>query len=121
MARLTSTDLLWSQIVAKAWCDDALLKRLLAEPRQVLAEHNLEVPENADVRVVEGSEVKVVADSDTDCQFVLTVNPPDELTDEDLVGGPMAWCAACAACARCARCAACAVCGRCGACGCRCW
>jgi hypothetical protein len=49
--------------------------------------------------------------------FVLPVNPPGELEDEDLIGGgEVAWCG-CAACARCG----CAACGRCGGCGCRCW
>ncbi len=121
MAPHTSGELLWSQIVARAWCDGALMTRLLSEPREVLAEYNLEVPQDTEVMVLEGDEVKVVADSDTVRQFILTVNPPDELTDEDLFEGAVAWCGCVVACARCARCAASAVCGRCGACGCRCW
>jgi hypothetical protein len=113
--------MLWSQIVAKAWCDKAFMTRLRSEPREVFAEHDLQFSEDAEVMVLEGEEVKVVAGSDTVQQFILTVEPPDELTDEDLVGGAVSWCgcAACAACRACARCVA--ACGRCGACGCRCW
>jgi hypothetical protein len=121
MARDTSGEMLWSQIVANAWCDEALMTRLLSEPRKVLAEHSLEFSPDTEVVVSEGEEVKVVAESDGVRRFFLTVDPPVELTDEDLVGGAVSWCGCVAACARCARCAACAACGRCGACGCRCW
>ena len=116
-----SEELLWSQIVAKAWCSEAFMKRLLSDPRSVLAEHSLEVPEDTEVKVLEGPEVKVLADTDTVRHFILPVSPPDELTDEDLVGGAVAWCASASASAACRSCVACAVCGRCGACGCRCW
>jgi hypothetical protein len=102
MIQHISADLLWSQIVARAWCDGALMKRLLSNPRDVLSEHGLEVPEDMDVRVEEGTEVKVVEDADAVHHFVLPVNPPDELIDEDLDGHAVAWC------------------GWCGGCGCRC-
>jgi hypothetical protein len=108
-----SEELSWSQIVARAWCDEGFMKRLLSDPRNVLAEHGLEVPEGTEVKVVEGTEVKVVKHSDTEHHFVLTVDPPGELTDEDLVGGAVAFCFS-------AACAACAACGACGRCGCRC-
>jgi len=116
MTQKISEELLWSQIVARAWCDEGVMKRLLSDPRVVLAEHSLEVPEDTEVNVLEGTEVKVMTDNDTVRQFILPLTPPGELTDEDLVGGAVAWCG-CAAC----RCAACGACGRCGACGCRCW
>jgi hypothetical protein len=114
-----SEEMLWSQIVAKAWCDEALMKRLLSDPRSVLAEHSLEVPEDTEVKVTEGTEVKVMANTNTERHFILPVSPPDELADEDLVGGAVAWCA-CAS-AVCRGCVASAVCGRCGRCGCRCF
>ena len=101
MIQHISEDLLWSQIVARAWCDGGLMKRLLSNPRDVLSEHGLEVLEGMDVRVEEGTEVKVEEDGML-CHFILPVNPPDELTDEDLDGHAVAWC------------------GWCGACGCRC-
>ena len=110
-----SEDLVWSQIVARAWCDEGVMQRLFSDPRPVLAEHGLEVPEDTEIKVLEGTEAKVVADSDTVRHYILPITPPDELADEDLVGGPVAWCVWCAACR------ACAVCGVCGRCGCRCW
>jgi len=54
---------------------------------------------------ISGIEVKV-DDADAVRRFVLPAGPPDELTEEDLVGDPVAW--------------YCGACGRCGACGCRC-
>lgn len=114
-----SEEMLWSQIVAKAWCDEAFMKRLLSDPRSVLAEHSLEVPEDTEVKVTEGTEVKVMANSATERHFILPVSPPVELVDEDLLGGAVAWCA-CASVA-CRGCVASAVCGRCGRCGCRCF
>jgi hypothetical protein len=102
MIRQISEDLLWSQIVARAWCDEGLMRRLLSDPRDVLSEHGLEVPEGTQVRVEEGAEVRVVEGTDAVRHFVLPVGPPDELTDEDLVGHPVSYC------------------GWCGACGCRC-
>jgi Nitrile hydratase, alpha chain len=106
MIQKISEDLLWSQIVAKAWCDEGFMKRLLSDPRDVLAEHGMGVPEDREVKVVEGTEVKV-EDTDRERHFILSVSPPDELTDEDLVGGAAAWCYS-------------GVCGACGRCGCRC-
>jgi hypothetical protein len=102
MIQQISEDLLWSQIVARAWCDQGFMKRLLSDPRDVLSEHGLEVPEGTEVKVVEGTEVKVVEDADTVRHFILPASPPDELTDEDLVGHAVSWC------------------GYCGGCGCRC-
>jgi hypothetical protein len=115
MIQEASEELLWGQIVARAWCDDALMRRLRSDPRGVLAEHGMEVPEGLEVQVVEGEEAKVVHDTDTVRHFTLPAGPPDELTDEDLTGGAVAWCFSGA-------CAACAVCGRCACrCACRCF
>jgi hypothetical protein len=112
-----SEELLWSQIVARAWCDDGVMKRLRSEPRTVFAEHSLDVPEDTLVEVLEGNEVKVLDDTDRVRRFFFPATPPQELEDEDLIGGgAVSWCG-CAACARCG----CAACGRCGRCGCRCW
>jgi hypothetical protein len=106
MIRKSSEDVLWGQIVARAWCDGAFKQRLLSDPRTVLADHGLEVPVGTEVQVAEGDEVKAEVD-DMVCRFTLTVSPPEELTDEDLIGGPKAqcWCGACAACGACGRCA----------------
>jgi hypothetical protein len=96
-----SEDLVWSQIVARAWCDEDLMKRLRSDPRAVLAEHDLEVPRGTEVQVEEGTEVRL-EDSDGVRHFILPASPPDELVEEDLVGTVVAYC------------------GRCGGCGCRC-
>jgi hypothetical protein len=115
MSQQLSEDLVWSQIVARAWCDEGFMKRLRSDPRNVLAEHGMEVPEGLAVQVVEGAEVAVVDDPDTGRSLTLPVSPPDELSDEDLIASPMAWwCGACAACGACGRCGC-----RCGSC--RCW
>jgi hypothetical protein len=101
-----SEELVWGQIVARAWCDDDFKARLLAGPRAVLAEYDLAVPPGTEVEVVIGPEVKI-DDTPSVRRFILTARPAQEVTDEDLVGGPVSWCA-------------CGACGRCGACGCRC-
>jgi hypothetical protein len=101
-----SEELVWSQMVARAWCDEDFMKRLLSDPRAMLADYDLEVPLGTEVEVVLGKEVKV-DDSDTVRRFILPASPSHELEEEDLVNGAVAWCY-------------CGACGRCGACGCRC-
>jgi hypothetical protein len=108
MIRKMSEDLLWNQVVARAWCDEAFLNRLRSGPRSVLAEHGIDVPEGMEVELAEGEEV-AVEDADAVRRFTFPANPPDDLMDEDLVGTPAQW-----------YCGACGGCGRCGACGCRC-
>jgi hypothetical protein len=101
-----SEELVWSQVVARAWCDEDFMKRLLSDPREVLAEHDLEVPPDTEVEVVLGREVKV-DDTDTVRRFILPASPSHDLAEEDLVEGAVAYCY-------------CGACGRCGACRCRC-
>jgi hypothetical protein len=102
-----SGELVWNQIVARAWCDEDFMKRLLAHPREMLAENDLEVPPGTEVHVVLGSEVRI-DDTDSVRRFTLPAGPSHELMDEELVGDAVAYYCHCAAC------------GRCGACGCRC-
>jgi hypothetical protein len=101
-----SEELVWSQIVARAWCDEGFMARLLSGPRAVLAEYDLEVAPGTEVEVVIGPEVQV-DDTETVRRFILPGRPTQEVMDEDLIGGPVSYCA-------------CGACGRCGACGCRC-
>jgi hypothetical protein len=101
-----SEELLWCQIVARAWSDEDFMARLLSGPRAVLAEYDLEVPPGTEVEVVLGPDVKI-DDTDRGRRFILPAGPAQEVTDEDLVGGPVAYCYS-------------GACGRCGACGCRC-
>jgi len=96
-------EMVWSQIVARAWCDEDFMKRLLSNPRAVLAEHDLEVLPDTNVEVVLGTEVKV-DDTGTVRRFILPAKPADDLMEEDLDWGVVAYCY-CGACGRCGRCA----------------
>jgi hypothetical protein len=106
MIQRISEDLLWSQIVARAWCDEDFMQRLLSEPRAVLAEYDLHGPPGSEVAVEIGPEVKVV-DIGRVRRFLLPDRPTEEVAIEDLFGGAVSWCYS-------------GACGRCGACGCRC-
>jgi len=99
-------ELLWSQIVARAWCDEDFMSRLLTDPLPVLAEYNLDIPFGMEAEVTIGTDVKV-EDSNLVRRFILPARPLHELTEEDLVGDAVAYCY-------------CGACGRCGGCGCRC-
>ena len=101
-----SEELVWSQLVARAWCDEDLMQRLLSHPRAVLAEHDLEVPPGTEVEVLLGTEVKV-DDIGTVRRFILPASPSHDLIEEELGGEAVAYCG-------------CGGCGRCGGCGCRC-
>jgi hypothetical protein len=101
-----SEELVWGQIVARAWHDEGFMKRLLSDPRTALAEHDLEVPTGMEVEVLVGKEV-MVDETNNVRQFILPAFPPHDLIEEDLRGGAVAWCG-------------CGACGRCGGCGCRC-
>ncbi len=101
-----SEELVWSQIVARAWCEQDFMERLLSGPREVLAEYDLEAPPGSEVEVVIGPEVKVDY-ADGVRRFILPAHPGQEMAIEDLFGGAVAYCW-------------CGACGRCGACGCRC-
>jgi hypothetical protein len=101
-----SEERVWSQVVARAWCDEDFMRRLLSDSKAVLAEHDLEAPPGTEVEVVLGAEVKV-DETATVRRFILTPAPAHELTEEELGWEVVAYCA-------------CGACGRCGACGCRC-
>ena len=107
MIAQVSEELVWNQIVARAWCDEDFMKRLLAHPRAMLAENDLEVPPGTNVEVVLGTAVRI-DDTDSARRFILPPCPSEELMDEELLGDAVAYYSYSAAC------------GRCGACGCRC-
>ena len=71
-----SEELVWSQIVARAWCDEGFMNRLLSDPRSVLAENDLEVPPGTEVEVVLGTEVRVDDTDNVVRRFILPVGPP---------------------------------------------
>ena len=103
-----SEELVWSQIVARAWCDEGIMERLLSDPRAVLAAHDLEVPPGTEVEVEMGTEVKIDDTDNMVRRFILPAGPSQELMEEELGGDAVAWWCGCGAC------------GRCGGCGCRC-
>ncbi len=46
----------WAAIVAKAWADEGYKRRLMADPRAVLAEEGVLLPAGMEVTVVEATE-----------------------------------------------------------------
>jgi hypothetical protein len=78
MIQKMTEDRLWSQVVARAWSDEAFKQRLTADPAAMLAEYGIDLPEGVVVRVVE--------DTATVRHFVLPPCPAEELTDEELIG-----------------------------------
>jgi hypothetical protein len=77
----------YTALVAKAWKDDALKAELLSDPKRVLNENGMEMPENLEIRVVENT-------ADT-IHLILPPEPSDELSDEILAdmsaGGGIGW------------------------------
>ena len=67
----------WWQLVAKAWSDPALKKRLLADPQAVLKENGMPVPAGARVSVHEGN-------AQTIHLLLPPRPPPEEVSDADL-------------------------------------
>src|SRR4051794_38529364 len=57
MAEIQSNDweLKWELLVADAWADPALKKRLMDDPAKVLAERGISVPQGTQVKIVEDS------------------------------------------------------------------
>jgi hypothetical protein len=95
MTQTLSRNRAWSQIVATAWADPEFNARLLADPRTVLAEHGIDVPE--------GIELVVVENTETVQHLVLPSSPAGELADEFLVGsaGADSYCGFCGYCHHC--------------------
>ena len=48
-----------ARLFAACWKDEALKARLMSDPRTVLKEHGLEVPDGIDVKAVENAEDRV--------------------------------------------------------------
>ncbi len=67
-----------AQLFAACWKDEALKARFLADPKTVLAEHGLDVPDGIDVKIVENAD---------DCVHITLPAPPEnhtELSDTEL-------------------------------------
>ena len=68
-----------AQLFAKCWKDEALKARLMADPKAVLKEHGLDVPDGIDVKVVENAD---------DCVHLTLPAPPSghlDLSNDELV------------------------------------
>jgi hypothetical protein len=111
-------DFQWSQIVARAWADDAFKQRLLADPARILQEYDLAPPAGLRIEVHEDPEWEPPS-TDEVLHLVLPARPSEEdLSEDDLCGvggGPVAYCR-CGGCGGC-RCGGCGGCW-CGRCGC---
>ena len=67
-----------AQLFAACWKDEALKARFMADPKAVLAEYDMPVPDNLDVKVVENAD---------DCVHITLPAPPAGhmgLSDEEL-------------------------------------
>ena len=77
-----------SQLFAACWKDEALKARFMADPKAVLKEYNLDVPDGIDVKVVENAD---------DCVHITLPVPPAghlDLSDDELgkaAGGFCTW------------------------------
>ena len=67
-----------ADLFTACWKDDALKGRFMADPKGVLKEHGLSVPDGIDVKVVENAD---------DCVHITMPAPPvgnDDLSDDEL-------------------------------------
>ena len=67
-----------AELFAACWKDEALKARFMADPKAVLKEHGMDVPDNMDVKVVENAD---------DCVHITLPAPPAEymnLSDDEL-------------------------------------
>ena len=61
-----------AELFAACWKDEALKTRFMSDPKAVLAEYGMPVPDNLDVKVVENAD---------DCVHITLPPPPAENTD----------------------------------------
>ena len=70
-----------AELFAACWKDDALKQRFMRDPKAVLAEHGMDVPEGMDVKVVENS--------DNTVHITMPMAPRgNELHDNELTSAP---------------------------------
>ena len=73
-----------AELFAACWKDEALKARFMSDPKAVLAERGIDVPDNIDVNVVENS--------DNTVHITMPAAPAsDELSDEELAGAAGGW------------------------------
>jgi hypothetical protein len=67
----------FAKVIAKAWSDEAYKQRLIDDPRTVLTEAGIDVPENREIRVFENT--------DSVANIVLPTAPDEgEISEEAL-------------------------------------
>ena len=67
-----------AQLFAACWKDEALKARFMTDPKAVLKDYNLDVPDGIDVKVVENAD---------DCVYITLPAPPAgdmDLSDDEL-------------------------------------
>ena len=67
-----------AQLFTACWKDEALKARFIADPKAVLAEYDMSVPDGIDVKVVENAD---------DCVYITLPAPPaghEDLSDDEL-------------------------------------
>ena len=65
-----------ADLFAACWKDEALKQRFMADPKGVLAEYDMPVPDGMDVNVVENT--------DTTVHITMPMKPSGDLTDDEL-------------------------------------
>ena len=74
-----------ARLFATCWKDEALKDRFMADPKAVLAEHGLNVPDGIHVKVVENAD---------DCVHITLPAPPAggmDLSDDELSNAAGGW------------------------------
>ena len=73
-----------AKLFAACWKDEALKARFMSDPKAVLAEYGIDVPDGIGVNVVENS--------DNTVHITMPAAPAgDELSDEELAGAAGGW------------------------------
>ncbi len=74
-----------AELFAACWKDDALKQRFMNDPKQVLAEYDMPVPDGMDVKVVENAD---------NCVHITMPAAPggNDLSDEELTAAAGGFC-----------------------------
>jgi hypothetical protein len=105
MPQSADWELKWELLVADAWADAALKKRLLENPAVVLKERGISFPE--------GVQVKVLEDTDKVEHLIIPSKPAEgELSEEELASVAGGHCRGCRGCG-CRGCRGCRYCRGC--------
>ena len=75
-----------AQLFAACWKDEALKARFMADPKAVLAEHDMPVPDGIDVKVVENAD---------DCVHITLPAPAagdGDLSDDEMINAAGGTC-----------------------------